>query len=176
MSTNSALAINPQWSRGANILTPGKERFTHGASPLSQLVDHSVLTAFRMNASPRPRVLFLGSQYLDYMKDNWDGEGAKAISLRAIRNTDSFLAALGEMRVIPEDSPSDDGYIELDWYVNPDNVFSIGFGPSNIVAYSGIFGGKSKAYGTEDVSDGISPTIWSYIQRISKMALSSGAA
>jgi hypothetical protein len=124
-----------------------------------------------MNTSERPRVLFLGPQYLDYMEANWDGEGAKAISHRAIRNADKFLAVLGEAEVIPEDTPVEDGYIELEWYVNPDNIFTLGFGPSNLASYSGIFEGKSKTFGTEDLSDGIPPSIWGYIQRISKAAL-----
>ena len=175
MDTGCALPINTAYSEVAELYLPNLERYTRGATAIAEVVDNNVLRAFRIDRE-RPRVLFLDKKYLDYLEPNWDGEGAKPITNRTLANADRFMAQLAEGALLPELTPEADGYIEFEWYVDPDNVFSISFGPSNIVSYSGVFGGVSRAYGAEEFSNGIPETIWAYIRRITDVSRPAAAA
>lgn len=163
MNTALALPINTSWSDAASYPI----RIARPITPEGQLVDRRVQQAFQLDQQYRAQ---MRSEYLDYLEDDWDGEGASAISYDALVNANSFLAQAIASGRVPEISPEADGFIQLEWYTRPDCVFSVSFGPSNVIAYSGIFGEDSGVYGTEDISRGVPEAIWVHVRRVVEAA------
>ena len=108
----------------------------------------------------------VGSEYLDYLEENWDGEGASPIAYVTLVNANRFLLQAAASGLSPEVEPEADGFIHLEWYTSPNCVFSVSFGPSNVIAYSGIFGEDCGVYGTDDISDGVPEAVWAHVRRV----------
>jgi hypothetical protein len=59
---------------------------------------------------------------------DWDGDGAKPISLETIRNAEAFLRALPDWVPFPELSPEPDGAFSLDWIRSRNRMLSVSLG------------------------------------------------
>ena len=164
-STIAALPINTAWSGFAGISAKEFASRTRASSDIGEWVDNEVSRAFGFLLKS-PTVAYLGPEYFDYLAPNWDGEGATPISPQTMENAYNFLTKIGNLDFSPEICPESDGYIQLEWYVSPQRVFSLSFGPSNQVAYSGIFGEGSTVYGSEKLCAGVPNSIWDHIERI----------
>ena len=165
MNTAHALPINHLWSSAKGISSGAASSPTRGTGPICKFVDDRVREAvnydtYGSNETP------LGKEYLDYLEEGWDGEDAKPIAYRTLINAAQFLSQTRSLDLDPEIAPEADGCIQLEWYVGPSCVFSISFGPSSLISFSGIFGQNSRIYGIEDISRTVPETIWAFIQRI----------
>ena len=108
----------------------------------------------------------VASEYLDYLEENWDGEGASPIAYVTLVNANRFLIQAVASGLSPEIEPEADGFIQLEWYTSPNCVFSVSFGPSNVIAYSGVFGEDCGVYGTDDISGGVPEAVWAHVRRV----------
>ena len=73
-------------------------------------------------------------------EENWDGNGAAAIELWAVRKAERFIRVLPEGVPMPEVTPEPDGSIGLDWSESRSRVFSVSFGPGLRLAYAWLDG------------------------------------
>ena len=159
MSTALALPINTTWSVAARYYGVDRKAITSEGA----LVDRRVGEAFQLDKQYRAQI---GSEYLDYLEEDWDGEGASPITCDTLVNASRFLTECNARGLLPEISPEADGFIQLEWYERPDCVFSVSFGPSNVIAYSGVFGEGRGVYGADDVTYGVPEAIWSHIRQV----------
>jgi len=79
----------------------------------------------------------------DCADEDWDGYGAKPISIEAILRTEDFLRCLPNNIPIPEATAEPDGSISLDWVYSQSRSLSIGFGMSDYFVIVWIDGEKS---------------------------------
>lgn len=165
MSTAHALPINHLWSSAKGISSCAASSPTRGTGSICKFVDDRVREAVNYD-SYGPNETPLGQEYLDYLEEGWDGEDARPIAYRTLMNAARFLSQTRSLDLDPEIAPETDGCIQLEWYVGPNCVFSISFGPSKLMSFSGIFGQDSRIYGIEDISRAIPETIWAFIHRI----------
>lgn len=77
---------------------------------------------------------------------DWDGYGASAIDLMALRNAQNFVRALPEGIPVPEFAPEPDGSISFDWIQSRHRLFSLSIGSSNRLAYAWL-DGSDKGHG-----------------------------
>lgn len=71
-------------------------------------------------------------------RNDWDGDGAEAISSAILLSAFRFLEKLTTNQM-PDIDPESDGEICFTWQKNKNNVFSISIGANDRVAYAGIF-------------------------------------
>ena len=159
MSTALALPINTSWSHGARY----SRQDGRPVASESDFVDRCLRQAFQLDQQYRAQI---GSEYLDYLEENWDGEGASPIAYDTLVNANRFLIQARASGLSPEIEPEADGFIQLEWYTSPNCVFSVSFGPSNVIAYSGVFGEDCGVYGTDDISGGVPEAIWAHVRRV----------
>jgi hypothetical protein len=97
----------------------------------------------------------LNEVFEEASRGNWDGYGAKAVSLEAYLAAREFLAsfASGESPE-PEISASPRGEILVEWSAGPRHVFTLAFGQHGDKYYAGLFG-PNKTAGREDLLDQI---------------------
>ena len=75
-------------------------------------------------------------------EDNWDGNGAKAVSGPAVSAAAAFLAKLPrEEAEFPEVEADNDGWVTLEWHLSSDNVVHVCFGPNGVGAYASLLKG-----------------------------------
>lgn len=87
---------------------------------------------------------------IEHSIDNWDGEGAIAISSEAYMQAINFIELLSDQKLpMPQFEPEVDGAIELEWYKNPSFIFTVSISGNQILGYSGYFGKSRRMYGTE---------------------------
>lgn len=71
--------------------------------------------------------------------ENWDGEGALALSSDTVdiaqRLVDSFPNDIG----IPEVTATPQGEVDFDWDVDDETMLTVSVGPSNEIAFTGLF-------------------------------------
>ena len=96
---------------------------------------------------------------------NWDGYGAKAVSLNSIYFAVQFLKSLPTTYPSPDVSVDPDGEIAFEWYKKPRYVLSVSIGKHGEFSYAGLFGRK-KTYGTEYFGDGVPMVITTNIERL----------
>jgi hypothetical protein len=96
--------------------------------------DSVVLSGKRSNASAA-----LAALKREFDADNWDGNGAVALSLAALARAEQFLWALPEDVPDPEVAADPDGTILLDWAVGRRAV-SISIGRNNRLAFAWLDG------------------------------------
>ncbi|RLA45779.1 MAG: hypothetical protein DRR06_06535 [Gammaproteobacteria bacterium] len=172
MSTATALPINPIMSGFARLSSKDFLTRTLGVSDISQDVDKHVIEAYGLaiedggfDGRDVP-LSHLGGEYLEYLSPNWDGEGALPIALDTLISANLFLEQVESLGVVPEICPEADGYIQFEWYIDPEHLFSVSFGPSNVISFSGINCGDCSVYGEGNVSKGFPKPVWVYIEEI----------
>ena len=97
--------------------------------------------------------------------DNWDGYGAKAISLDSYRNARLFVMTLPTTVPLPEVSVDPDGEVSFEWFREPRMVFSLSIGAHNEINYAGLFG-HNKVNGKEHFYDEIPKAIFDNLDRL----------
>jgi len=97
--------------------------------------------------------------------DNWDGYGAKAISIESYRNAQLFVMTLPTTIPFPEISVDPDGEVSFEWYRGPRMVFSLSIGAHNEISYAGLFG-HNKVNGKEHFYDEIPKAIFDNLDRL----------
>jgi hypothetical protein len=104
----------------------------------------------------------------EYSSENWDGEGAVAISekaiieaLRFVKNLPTYVVGLP----LPEITADNDGEISLEWYKNNREVFVVSISGKNRIAYAGLFG-TNDIHGTEFFGESIPPIVLINLQRL----------
>lgn len=88
--------------------------------------------------------------------DNWDGDGASAISLAAYMHTLQLLSDIPFDFPLPSARPDTDGYIELEWY-QAGRSFSILIGPHPVLFWAGYYSQDKRRSG-RDPFDGTFPS------------------
>lgn len=98
--------------------------------------------------------------------DDWDGDGAKAISKSIIHSTWTFLNILSNSQLLGvEIEPDADGEVSLSWH-KADNVLTISMGDNSRIAFAGLFG-ELEWCGKEQFDNKTIPhSISSYIERL----------
>lgn len=97
--------------------------------------------------------------------DNWDGYGAKSISLDSYRNAQLFAMTLPTTIPLPEVSVDPDGEVSFEWYRGPRMVFSLSISAHNEINYAGLFG-HNKVNGKEYFYDEIPKAIFDNLDRL----------
>jgi len=165
MATALASGVSPIQGKYARVSWKDIRSSTPATNPASMKVDaqiYDLVTGTTPNSIQRE----FGSSYIAWLEDDWDGEGALPISTQVIANVNEFLFAIRDANMQPEIAPEADGYIQLEWYQSKNCLFSLSFGPSNILSYSGIFGEGRRVYGADEIREGVPDSIWDHIQRI----------
>ena len=82
-------------------------------------------------------------------EENWDGEGALAITPGTVaiaqRLIDEFPGYVGN----PDVAATPHGEIDFDWVIGQDTMLTVSVGPSNQIAFAGIFH-TTRLHGSED--------------------------
>ncbi len=93
--------------------------------------------------------------YAQCRLENWDGDGATAISLAAYMHSLQLLSQLPSDLPLPSAHPDSDGYIELEWY-HGGKTFSILIGARTTLFWAGYYGQDKRRSGREPF-DGMFP-------------------
>lgn len=96
---------------------------------------------------------------------DWDGYGAKAVSLQALEGARRILAALPATVPLPELNADPDGEVSLEWYLQPRQVFSISVSEWGDLSYAGLFG-PNRIHGVEILIDRIPAAISDQLRRL----------
>jgi hypothetical protein len=100
-------------------------------------------------------------------RDDWDGDGAAALSTASFLSAKRFLEALPASLQHPEVSLDPDGEVVFEWMRGPRRVFSISFGAGGKLTYAGLFG-PSTTHGVEYINHGLPRELVAKIQRASQ--------
>ena len=71
--------------------------------------------------------------------DNWDGEGAQAISIDTVRVAEEIVNIFPEGIDAPEISATPHGEVDFDWIVSSKTMMTLSACPSNEIAFAAIF-------------------------------------
>ena len=98
--------------------------------------------------------------------DDWDGEGAFAVSNAVVANAENFIRALPPKLQPPEISVHPDGTISLDWLPAQHRMFSLSVGESNRIAFAWLDGADSGQAVATFEGASIPPVIVEGVERI----------
>lgn len=87
--------------------------------------------------------------YKECAEENWDGYDAVQISRKAYLEAMKLAELLPDNLPSPEVLPEPNGEIAFEWYRGKRFVFVASVGGEEVINYAGLFGTKSKEYGTE---------------------------
>ena len=96
---------------------------------------------------------------------NWDGYEADPVSIRSLENAEDFAKTLPTKFPVPEITADPDGEVSFEWYIEPQQVFSVSIGDNNQLSYAGLFG-KNKTHGVEYFRDELPKTILENLCRL----------
>lgn len=75
-------------------------------------------------------------------EENWDGDGARAVSPQALETTLNFIRAIPFNYPAPEIAVDPDGALSLDWIHSRHRIFSLSIGTSDRLAFAWLDGGN----------------------------------
>ncbi len=104
--------------------------------------------------------------YLEHSKENWDGEGANAITKDAYLEALEFLRLLPTTLTAPGIVAEPTGEIAMEWYKDTTHVFIVSFAGNNILTFAGLYGEVNTVHGTEQFQESIPQTIAENIGRL----------
>ena len=104
--------------------------------------------------------------YKEHSEENWDSQGAKAISKDAYLEARDFLRLLPTTLPVPEVVPEPAGEIAMEWYKDREHVFVISFAGTGIVTFAGLFGPGNTLHGTVVFEDSVPQIITENIRRL----------
>ena len=73
--------------------------------------------------------------------ENWDGEGGLAVTREIVSVAQKFVDKLPNHLGKPDVAATPQGEIDFDWVINPDVMLTVSIGPSNEIAFAGLFHG-----------------------------------
>lgn len=100
-------------------------------------------------------------------RDNWDGDGARAVEYSTVEFAYSFAEALPANLPLPDISAENDGDLAFDWYFGPRRVFSVSIRRDGILNFAGL-DGSARDYGSNTVLTGIPARVIELISRVSR--------
>lgn len=140
-----------------------------GASDISKVIESKfihIITDIKEYWEKHENFQQYCNEISQYSEPNWDGYGAKAISL------DSFIEAMDFYYYLPYNLPKPDllplpsGEVAFEWYQNNQYLFSITFTGNHVLVYAGIYGPLETKHGTIFFNDMIPSDIMDYIKKI----------
>src|SRR5688572_24159623 len=137
---------------------------------LAGFIREEARSTFRLAVSFQAKfakILELTDIYKKCSVENWDSEGAEAISEAAYKEAARFIRLLPMTFRMPEIVPEPNGQVGLEWYVRPNHVFIFAIGGAQLVTFAGLFGGESSTHGTEPfLIDSLPESVVSNLQRL----------
>lgn len=103
--------------------------------------------------------------YKDCSSENWDGYGAKPVSIDSVNEAREFISRLPSIFPMPEIVAEPSGEIGLEWYKDKNKLFALSFNGRKIIAYAGIFG-SNKTHGVEYFENSIPSIIIDSLKRL----------
>lgn len=97
--------------------------------------------------------------------NNWDNEGAKAITQIALRDAINFAVMLPSKIPLPEICPSSNGAIDFEWDFGDYRCNVEIFGDGKIV-YAGYLAEDDREYGTKPFKTAIPKTLINLLERM----------
>ena len=107
----------------------------------------------------------LNDVMLDCCSDDWDGYGAKAVSIHAFAAARRFLESLPAGFPIPSISADPEGCVTFEWRKSPRRVLLVSVHPNFQVDYAAIFG-TAKQYGSEPFFTEVPESLKSIVRRV----------
>ena len=98
-------------------------------------------------------------------EDNWDGEGALAVSPRTVEIAELAIDGFPSYVARPDVEATPRGEVDFDWAVSRDAMLTVSIGPSGEVAFAGLFGG-ARVSGSEIWSGGIPRLVGCCFERL----------
>lgn len=99
-------------------------------------------------------------------RPNWDGYGAKPLSIKSANFALSFFRRLSSAVPAPEVSPEPDGEVALDWCSDDGDMFSLSFSDGGLVNFAGTFADGVEIHGVDRESPEFIATISRYIEKV----------
>ena len=85
-------------------------------------------------------------------KEDWDGEGALALSSKTIVIAQYLVDFFPSFDLEPDISATPHGEIDFEWAISRDTMLTISVGPSGEIAFAGLFG-NTRLDGQEELED-----------------------
>ena len=73
--------------------------------------------------------------------DNWDGEGALGLDARTVTVAQQLVDKLPSYIPKPDVTATPHGEVDFDWVIDSDLMLTVSVGPSNEIAFAGLFHG-----------------------------------
>lgn len=102
---------------------------------------------------------------MECQRDDWDGYGARAISMQACANASKFLCIIPPEMPQPAIGVEPDGQVSFEWYKDPRHVISVSVSEDSNLHYAAIIGSSSQS-GTEPFLGQFPSSILDLIERI----------
>lgn len=80
-------------------------------------------------------------------EDNWDGDGAKAITPASWRGAVKILKSLPRGFPKPEITTSPLGFIVIEWYKKKGHILTVTIETEGILSYNALLGKNNESYG-----------------------------
>jgi hypothetical protein len=101
----------------------------------------------------------------EFGREDWDGYGAKAIDLRAVKRAERFLELLPEDLKPPDLMAMPNGDVGLDWDFAPMRTITVLIGAGSRLAYAAIDGDEEWS-GTVSFTDTVPERILAAIRTL----------
>lgn len=85
----------------------------------------------------------LNEVFTEASVENWNGEGAKAVSYDTYQKACEFINYLPEILPEAEISADPDGEISIEWYGKGNRVFSVSINDMGKLSFAALYGKKS---------------------------------
>lgn len=103
--------------------------------------------------------------WFDSRRSDWDGFGARRVSLHTFAMALRFLGQLPLGYPAPSFGADPDGEITLEWYSGPGRVLSVSVGPTGELSYAARIG-NARMHGTDVFFDEVPRMILDLIDRV----------
>jgi len=147
----------------------GSRGFSAEASIIRDQMDalrESRSRAVTLDPGDRETVRRMNEIVVECTRDDWDGDGAAALSPASYQSAERFLKALPAGLRKPEVSIDPDGEMVFEWSAGAQRAFSISFGAGGKLTYAGLFG-PNRTHGVEYITYGLPRELVAKIQRAS---------
>ncbi len=102
---------------------------------------------------------------IECKNEDWDGEGAKPLSIDAYFEAKKFLNLIPSFIPFPEICIEPNGDVGFEWRKDRNRIFIINIGNTKIIKYAGIFGGN-QIHGNEYFENALPPVIIENFKRL----------
>lgn len=99
-------------------------------------------------------------------EDNWDGEGAPALTLDAITDASSIIGQIPEQYPMPELHAEQTGEVGLEWFVDSYRILLLSLPGDGYVYYNALFGFKNSDYGCKPIAGRLHQKILSLLDEV----------